>query len=339
MGFDSVVIANSSGPQSTVDANLIIEKIGEQIPFRVDVVEGGWRTSTGETLFCGADGIIDTVRFSTPDFVSRRVEKKIPRWRIPLSALRQGYNPPTDIDIEDTCIVDNGEEYEATIARPYQPQSCTGVALFIGGTGIFDRHGFTPTFDIGTHQLLDGLAREGIATVRFERMSRRMGHLPAGEEGLDFQAIAKGAARWLDWLGGQPWATGKPIVIVVHSLGGLVALYLSTIRKDLVIIVTLNTPARPLTDVTDEQHAWFGAHLDLSDEAFSEREKFRKEFVRALELDEPWTEDNVPARLLPMKRQRALFKSVWNRPLCVRPQRSVSTNRRQGGARYSSVTK
>lgn len=83
-------------------------------------------------------------------------------------------------------------------------------------------HGFAGRIDLGYHQLLDDLARYGIASVRYEKFDRRAASVEEAEELLDFTALGQDAERWLDWLHQQPWAAGLPKILIGHSLGGRV---------------------------------------------------------------------------------------------------------------------
>ena len=303
-------------PETRHRYNAVIADNAVTLPLEVTASDHGYVTNLGETYSRGDDGVVSEVTLKTPLFHAYRARRRIPRWPSPLASPRFRYVPYKDIKTKETTLTVSGRETEATIARPKKPTQTNTVCVFVGGTGIFNRHGFTSQIDLGYHRLLDGLAIEGIATIRYERFPKGTGDLATAEEAIDFGALCRGAAAWLDWLDGEAWAKGMPKVIIGHSLGGLVALRLSAVRSDLAGAVVLNTPGGTLRNTTAIQHSWFARHMDVPDSSKREAARLRKVFITALETDAEWTDETVPVEILPFKRQRGLLKSILDLDPC-----------------------
>ena len=298
-----------SGRETGTFRTLVCES-GAVFDYQLTKSGGNLVSSLKETFVLDAQGEISEVRLAASDFVIRRGRRPFPKRTF--TALESGpvYRAPRDIVIEDTLVAEDGKEVEATVARPLEGQS-QAVAVFIGGTGIYGRHGITPTIDIGTHQLLDGLARENIASVRYEKFDRRVNNPVEAEGAIDFDTLVADAHRWLEWLDSQEWADGLPRILIGHSMGGTVALALSAGNPGIAASLLLNSPGRPLADVIAQQIAWHQSNNPASETAETEAQQQHQALVHALSIDEEWTAENVDPRLLPVKHKRRFLKSVF----------------------------
>jgi len=267
-----------------------------------------FQDSFGQTYHLDKNGQITEITKEASDFKIVRSERKLPNWKFKVGANNRKYLAPSYLNIEDVLLKADGKEIEATIARPesIEPKA---VAVFIGGTGIYGRHGLTPQIDIGYHQLLDGLARLGIASVRYEKFDRNVSNAAEADGSIDFGTLCLDAERWLDWLDEQEWATGLPRILIGHSMGGMISLAIENRRQDLQACVLLTTPGRSMEEIIEQQINWQKDHSTLSTEAKAENERMRKALLDALEVEEEWTEENVDPRLLPIKHKKRFLKS------------------------------
>lgn len=271
--------------------------------------DGGYVNSLGETMTTDTDGVIAGVRLAVPDFSFERASRPQPRWPDRLGQRRFEYVPPAGIDVTDVTRAGEDGAGTATVARPRTPKTPAAAAVFVGGTGAYNRHGLTPRVDLGTHQLLDDLARCGVATVRYD-MPDPLAAAANAENRTDFAGLGQRAAHWLDWLAARSWAARLPRIIVGQSLGGLVALDLANRRDDVAGVVTLGAPGRNLRETLSDQDNWLQAHTGLSANGKAASARLRDAFMAALEMEEDWTADRVPAAFLPMRHQHPLLKSV-----------------------------
>lgn len=126
-------------------------------------------------------------------------------------------------------------------------------ALFIAGSGPTDRNGNSR---LGINagylgKLAAALADAGFASLRYDKRGIP-GSLPVPDESaLTFQTFVDDAGRALDWLRGE--AGVRPLVLVGHSEGGLIALELAASRPELARIVLLATPGRPAAETLRDQ--------------------------------------------------------------------------------------
>ena len=295
--------------------NALVAGTGECVPYVLERNGGALKTNFGDTYVLGEDGLIDAVRPRVSEVSVRRIVRRVPRWPSSLGERRYRYIPPSDLKVVDLVSGEGETEADATVVRLEDVGDIAAAAVFVGGTGMYDRHGIAAHLDLGYHRLLDDFARNGIASLRYERYSAAVG--PDAPSDLD--ALCLGAMARLDQLAAQEWARGKPLVLIGHSLGGIVALKLSENRPDLGAVVLLATPGRTLRKVTDDQFSWLQSHLDLSEESRSEQCGVRRRLVAALESDAEWTAETVPPEVLAAKAQRPLLKSL----LDFDPARSV----------------
>ncbi len=112
---------------------------------------------------------------------------------------------------------------EGTIDLP-QGDGPYPVALLIAGSGPTDRDGNQPAMkNDALKQLGEGLARKGIAVVRFDK--RGVGKSRSAlsrEEDLRYETFVADAAAWLKMLRGDP--RFRKVFVIGHSEGALIGM-------------------------------------------------------------------------------------------------------------------
>lgn len=159
--------------------------------------------------------------------------------------------PPSEAPISVSV---DGAALHGTLATP--DGGTRAVALILPGSGPTDRNGDQPPIVAATYRLLaEGLAAEGIATVRIDK--RGIGEsAPAGgaEADLRFSQNALDARAWID---ATLAATGQSCVwLTGHSEGALVAL--ATVADNdagVCGLILLSGAGRKAGDVLREQLA------------------------------------------------------------------------------------
>lgn len=155
---------------------------------------------------------------------------------------------------------------ETPVALPAQPAPILGTmrtpegetraaAVIIAGSGPTDRDGNSPQFGVngGTYRLLaEGLAAEGIATVRYDK--RGIGaSFAAGvsESEARFTAFVDDARAWA---AETARLTGRPCVwLIGHSEGSLIALAAAQDNDQVCGVVSLSGAGRSAPVVLREQ--------------------------------------------------------------------------------------
>lgn len=319
----SVAQLESSLRASRHISDAFVPESGNILPYEVSMLDGQMCTNLGEIFVWDASGHVEKVRLETSDFEFEKSSHPFPRWSLTGVKSRCTYTPPGHVHVEDVDVPigdPTGLVRSGTVARPASNAKEFAAAIFIGGTGVYNRHGYTTTIDIGYHQLLDDFASEGVSSLRYERFDPNAANLKEAEGGLGFEDICDHAEQALDWLAEQPWALSLPKIIIGHSLGGLVALELSTRRDDLDAIVLLSVPGRTFREVVQEQQGWFLQNGQNSTETTREIEALNQAIVTALERDEAWTKETVDARILALGRKRKLYGEI----LDIDPAKLVS---------------
>ena len=102
------------------------------------------------------------------------------------------YKPPKDIRTRDLMVSDSILQIGGTLVAPGENVHRRTAAIFCAGSGTQDRHGFCGMIDLGYHQLLDGLARHGVVSLRYDK--RGTGSTELGEDALRPARAAESAA-------------------------------------------------------------------------------------------------------------------------------------------------
>jgi uncharacterized protein len=245
-----------------------------------------------------------------------RVDRPLPRWRTNRAGrgsksrfFYKGANPSVGARTFDLRVQGPIVELGATLAIPTNCQPFA-AALFIGGSGTHDRHGFTESLDLGYHSLLDRLAAGGIVSLRFDK--RGSGSTAIGHDLLDFgfDAVVADAAAALRALQERSEAAGLPVFLIGHSQGGLVAMRLALQQRDVSGIALLATPGKPIDQVIEEQMRANALHLELSADALAQQLKDHAEFFECVRRVREWEESLVPPKVFARRRQRRFFAEL-----------------------------
>jgi alpha-beta hydrolase superfamily lysophospholipase len=121
-----------------------------------------------------------------------------------------------------------------------------------------------------------GLAERGIAVLRYDKRSRAFPESFAGKAFTVDEEVVDDAVAALKLLGAQPELAGKPIFVVGHSLGALLAPRIAA-RSEVAGVVMLAAPARPLTEMMPFQMNYI---FNL-DGAISDEERQQLDAVKA----------------------------------------------------------
>lgn len=128
--------------------------------------------------------------------------------------------------------------------------------------------------------LAHGLAERDIAVLRYEKRSRAHPASFAGKAFTVDEEVVDDAVAALQLLAAQPELAGKPILVIGHSLGALLAPRIAA-RQDVAGVVMLAAPARALTEMMPQQMDYiFRLDGDLSDEERKHLDTVKEQVVR-----------------------------------------------------------
>jgi alpha-beta hydrolase superfamily lysophospholipase len=149
----------------------------------------------------------------------------------------------------ELAVASAGLSLPGTLTLP-KGTARAGVVL-VHGSGPNDRDetiGPNKVF----RDLAHGLAEQGIAVLRYEKRSKAHPASFAGKAFTVDEEVVDDAVAALALLGAQPELAGKPVFVVGHSLGALLAPRIAA-RADVAGVVMLAAPARPLTEMMPQQ--------------------------------------------------------------------------------------
>lgn len=170
----------------------------------------------------------------------------------------------TQVRTEETAVPAPEAAFEIAgeLSVPKERKGPIPAVFFVSGSGVQDRHGFSPgapKIDLGTWQVLDAIAEAGFVVLRVD--DRATGGTPPGFEGVDvkevgFQALVSDARACVRWLRARPEVDPSRVFLLGHSEGGITATLLAG-EADLQIagIVSMAGGGRNLYDVIYDQVA------------------------------------------------------------------------------------
>lgn len=170
-------------------------------------------------------------------------------------------NPGYSIDTASVAVYPGrlyGTLFQPTTTAP------PAVVLIIAGSGPTDRDGnsaLLPGKNNSLLQLAEGLAKQGIASLRYDKRGiAQSAKAIQREESLVFEQNSADARVWLQWLYEKGY---RRIYLAGHSEGSLVALQ---VAQDFPIsgLISLAGAGRPIQDVLSEQLANLPANLKIT---------------------------------------------------------------------------
>lgn len=265
-----------------------------------------WETSFGEVFWPGEDGVMERLDTLSPDMRFVRVPWLAPRWRIGKVAPRNSrpYVFRPGIQVKEGKLK-NAKETPFTFVAPHSGSRCN--ALFIGGSGIYDRHGRGADMDIGYGQLLDDLAIEGIASIRYDRYGSfegdRANHLDTDLPQMVEDAVfAYSALKEVS-------SPSARFILIGHSLGGLIGLAAATLMPSLDAIVLIAVPGRPMTELISSQMEWLFKNADYSLEGQGKLRDEQARFVGT--ITDLQSKDKLPPRYAALERRREYLRQLY----------------------------
>lgn len=235
-----------------------------------------------------------------------------PHWPEDLRTGDQPYTPSPTVHfhLEDVSIEGPVTPIGATLTIPNKIKA--GV-LFLSGSGTHDRHGICGEIDLGTHEIMDGLADHGFAGLRFD--TRGAGTTRLGSDTLDrgLASDIADALACLDFLRARPEVAGRPLFLIGHSQGGMEALALAN-KQDaaawLAGVVLLAAPGRTLDQVLADQIVAQGQTIGFTAEQIGRQLEDLKQATELVRSGRPWRPGEIPDWLLALFRTRTWYQQM-----------------------------
>ncbi len=297
------------GPLTLFSVNAL-----QTFPFtrkRVETPDGTlvYEDSLGERLTLSAEGRLLLLELPPQKLTMRRVEEKVERFTIELAR----HALAADIEREEVQIVDGDVSLAGTLTRKKGLVGKGGklpAVFFLSGSGPQDREGFSSGLDVGTHEILDRLTREGYLVLRVD--DRGVGASTGPTADMDFADLVEDGRRAARFLLARPEVDPARVVAIGHSEGGLSAPVLAA-EEPLAAIVLMAAPGRTLEELLREQ-LLFGKKREGASAA--ELEGFAAEldgFLDAIAKGEALDPQGIPAELALFVPARAWLESHLGR--------------------------
>jgi pimeloyl-ACP methyl ester carboxylesterase len=245
--LDLLLALGGEGPWTLFSANVL-----QAFPYSVKPLEAEagatrYEDSLGERLSLSSERRLIRVEIPAQQLVMRRVEESVERFTLEAPARP---TQAADLEREEVEIVDGDVSLAGTLTRRKGATGKLPGAFFLSGSGPQDREGFSSGIDVGTHEILDRLTREGFLVLRVD--DRGVGESSGPTEDLDFGDLVEDGRRVLRFLRARPDVDPERVVALGHSEGALSATVLAA-EEGLAALVLMAGPGRPLEDLLREQ--------------------------------------------------------------------------------------
>jgi alpha-beta hydrolase superfamily lysophospholipase len=329
--FASLWRSGALGPSAPVRTLLFFIGQLATIPCEIEPAEDPaapglrfFRTSHLEEVWLDPNGVMREVRVPHVGFVAtlQDAPPPAPDWPDDLTPDRPlpAYTPPkaAAFTLEDVVVPGPVVPIGATLSIPPGSGPFPGV-LYVGGSGTHNRHGIAGEIDIGTHEIMDGLAERGFMGLRFD--SRGAGSTALGADALD-RGIASDLAdarACLQFLHSRAETAGRPLFLIGHSQGGTEVLALASedgTREAVRGVVLMAAMGRDLDEVIIDQIVEHGRVLGYAPGQVAQQVDTLREAVALARAGTSWESGKVPHHVLAMFRT-----ATWLREfLCYRAQ-------------------
>lgn len=289
----------------------------QTIPYGLSVGDGIISSNLKEFFTLDREGWVLKAETADSEVSIKRCSHSLPDWDFNESAsplrVARLYRPVLNYSgqIVDVEFPSRDVTIGGTLSYPPPAQKKLAASLLIGGSGRYDRHGFSGNLDLGYHEILDKIATAGIVGLRFD--SRGAGSTRLGVNILEFgfEQLLEDTKYALNFLSRHPDVTNLPIFVIGHSLGGLIALNLAAENMPKIAgVILLATAARPLDQVLIEQTIAQARELDLSQQTLKQRVDDIKEFFYHLKYTPVWTPQTVPPKVYSQNYLRKLYAEL-----------------------------
>jgi uncharacterized protein len=229
----------------------------QNLPYLVKRVnEKKLETNLGAELILGNDGHISEFRYPTQGLTVRLEDIPEPDWNAKIQSLgreRPFYQISNNAKflLEEIRIDGPIAEIAGAFRIPKRAGPYPAV-LFISGSGPQDRHGFSGELDLGTHDILDHLANNGVLVLSYD--DRDTGESRSKNNGneVGLHDLISDSTMALEKLIERPDVLKDRIYIMGHSEGAIIAMILSlTIRCAGIILMA--PPFRSFDNILEEQ--------------------------------------------------------------------------------------
>ena len=193
--------------------------------------------------------------------------------------------PAADIDVEEVKIRHDDAVIAGSITKKKGASGKLPAVFFVSGSGPQDRNGFSSGVDLGTHEILDHLTREGFLVLRVDdRGTGASSALPADPSYLDLVADARAC---VEFLSKREDVDPARVVLIGHSEGGETAPILAVEKPAIAAIVLMAAPGRSIFEIVGDQNRRVLEEQKLPPEEIEKQMQDLRAFLEKLAGDAP----------------------------------------------------
>ena len=248
----------------------------------------------------------------------------LPQWRndANLAPPPRRYTPPADatFTLRDVTVDAPGASIGATLTIPERSGASPAV-LFVAGSGTHDRHGFAGEIDLGSHEIVDHLARHGFLGLRYDKRGAGGTQLQGGDLERGLSALVADARRCFEFLAAHPLVDRSRMFVIGHSEGSTVTMAIAASSDPPIRGVALLSPlGRAIDEVIRDQIVSRGVELTLAPEQIAAQVDDLQKLVELARSEGSWTAADVPDHL-----QSAARSRTWLREHLMSPPLELVT--------------
>ncbi len=180
------------------------------------------------------------------------------------------YAPKSKIAEETLTVISGEYDLPAILTRPVGTATDLPAVVFLHGSGPHDADetiGPNKVF----RDLAWGLAAHGVASLRYEKRTRKYGPTAKAEQVTLEWEVLDDAVAAAELLRSQKRIDAKRVFVAGHSLGGFSAPFVAQRDSKLAGIILIAANARPIVDLVEEQLAYL-AKIDGNVSADEQKE-------------------------------------------------------------------
>jgi len=263
------------------------------------------RDSLGETITLDARGRVLRLELPGQDIVMQRSDE--PAVPFELAAVAPAPPRPDDLQFEEVEVSHGAVHLAGCVSRPRGVEGRLPALLFLSGSGQQDRDGRSNGLDLGTHEILDRLTRDGFLVLRMD--DRGTGGSSGPLQDLTLDELLADARAALDLLLAREDVDAAHVALLGHSEGGVTAPLLALERPQVAALVLLAAAGRPVHEIILEQNALLLSQSGLDPQEQSEMLGQIEAALLAVVSDEPLDAGALPESARPLLEMRPWLQS------------------------------
>jgi uncharacterized protein len=266
----------------------------EKSPYVIEKLNNNiWKTNLGSEIRASNNFIVE---FCYPQLGLNVIQETTPtpNWDRIISKTTPPnliYHIPTNANfiVDETSVRIGSQTRNAIYRLPKNIPPPFPVVLFISGSGSQDRHGFSGSIDLGTHEILDHIANNGFAVLSVDDQTIEDIN-DDDKTGMGLMDLVSDMQTVLNELANKKDIDSKNIFLLGHSEGAVISMMLAKANK-LAGIAMMAPPCRPIDIIMREQVNGALRRASFNSEQINIQLSKFDQFIANVKEDKPFKED------------------------------------------------